>query len=347
MATQDHKYGSIYVFEGGTKKFSYDFTNQLSTGETVASCLASAYNTSGQDVSASIVTATSVTSPAAYVTVGNGIADRAYEVKIRGMTSGGNTLTGYVGVEFFGSVSLNAKMGEVDSNSYVNLEEATSYIKNMYGHSSNWDNLTFEGKKRVLIQAANDLELLNYKGRPYYVAQSLSFPRNYHETHSGAASVNTATSDTVRGLNLYSSTYNVIPDNFYKYGTVHMTGKGPNFKSSRYIQTSTASKSGGYGEVVVSSPFSNNVVASDSYLIFLPLDKNVKDAQCEQAIYIADNRYREYSEYNYAGIGYVRTGDLGMSFKNPDNTIPGRKIALKARKLLGRHARKTMRYGRA
>jgi hypothetical protein len=237
-------------------------------------------------------------------------------------------------------------MGVVDANSYVNLREANTYIKNVYGHSSSWDNLTFEGKKRVLIQAAGDLEVLNYKGKKYYDSQHMAFPRNDHETHQGNASVNVATSDTLRGLNLYSSSYNNLPDRYFEFGTVHIDA-GNNFTQTRYLKSSTASKAGGYGEVVTSSPFTSNVVASDHYIIFTPMHREVKDSQCEQALYIADNIYYGYADYTYAGIGYVRTGDLGLSFKNPDNTIPGRKVALKARKLLGRHMRKTMQYGRA
>jgi hypothetical protein len=346
VATQDHEYSSIYIYEGGTKKFSYDFSTQLGAGETVTSCLASAYNDDGGDVSASIVTATSISNPSAYVTVGNGIADRTYEVKIRATTSAAQVLTAFVAIEYYGSVSLNPKMGVVDANSYVNLKEANSYVKSVYGHSSSWDNLTFEGKKRVLIQAADDLEILNYKGKQYYNSQRMAFPRNNHDTLSGTASINTATSGTLRGLNLYSAGYNEMPNKFFQYGTVHITA-GNNHTQTRYISSSVASKAGMYGEVGLASPFTSNVVASDNYLLFVPMYREVKSAQCEQALFIADNIYYGYADYTYAGIGYVRTGDLGLSFKNPDSTTPGKKLSLKATKLLGRHTRKTMRYGRA
>jgi len=241
---------------------------------------------------------------------------------------------------------INPKAGDHYANSYVTRVEASQYFDKHYSSISYWSNLNATQQEQVLIQGAHDLELLNYKDKKYYPTQFLSFPRHTNTTRAGTASVNTATTDTIRGLNLYSSTHNAIPENYFKYGTVRIDN-GMNRGQSRYISSSTASIEGRYGEIVVSSPFNHTVAASDNYIIFDPIPQQVKWAQCEQAIAIAENRYYNYGDYNYSGIGYVRTGDLGMSFKNPDSTIPGRKICLKARRLLGRFTRKTLRYGRA
>jgi hypothetical protein len=228
----------------------------------------------------------------------------------------------------------------------VNLKEANDYIRNNFYHPDQWDNLTFEGRKRVLVQAAKDIDAMNFKSSPYYDSQKMAFPRANHETYEGTASINTATTLVIRGTNLYSSAYNDIPDNYFKYGTVHID-KGNNFRQIRYISSSTASKTGGYGEITVSSPFGSNVVASDHYVIFKPLHQEIKDAQCEQAMHIIANEFYKYADYVHAGIGYVRTGDLGISFKDADKTVPGNKICFKARRLLGRYLRKTIRYGRS
>jgi hypothetical protein len=241
---------------------------------------------------------------------------------------------------------LNPKAGDHYANSYVSRVEASQYFDRHYTGVSNWSGLNATQQEQVLIQGAHDLELLNYKGKKYYTTQFLSFPRDYNKTRAGTASINTATKMTLRGLNLYSSTHNDIPENYFKYGTVRIDN-GMNRGQSRYISTSTASIEGRYGEIVVSSPFNQNVAASDTYIVFDPIPPEVKWAQCEQALTIAENRYYLYGDYSYSGIGYVRTGDLGMSFKNPDSTIPGRKICIKARRLLGRHTRKVLRYGRA
>jgi hypothetical protein len=241
---------------------------------------------------------------------------------------------------------LNPKAGDRFTNSYVSRVEASQYYDRYYSGVSDWTNLTATQQEQCLVQAAYDMELLNYKGRKYYVTQGLSFPRNDQLTYKGNASINTATKYTLRGLNLFSSTHNKIPENLFQYGTVRVDA-GLNRGQSRYISSSTASIEGKYGEVVVSSPFTHNVVASDHYVVVTPMPNEVKWAQIEQAKYIANNRYYEYGDYNFSGIGYVRTGDLGMSFKNPDSTIPGQKLCLKARKLLGRYTRKALRYGRA
>lgn len=241
----------------------------------------------------------------------------------------------------------NPKQGDRYQNSYVSRVEASEFFNRYYTGVSNWSNLNATQQEQCLIQAAYDIELLNYKGSKYYEDQGLAFPRNYNKTVTGNASLTTtATKYTLRGLNLFSSSHNDIPENHFKYGTVRFD-RGLNRGQSRYISSSTASITGGYGEVVTSSPTTHNIVASDHYIVFEPLPPEVKRAQCEQALYIAENRFYMYGDYNFSGIGYVRTGDLGMSFKNPDGTITGRKLSLKARRLLGRHVRKTIRYGRA
>jgi len=241
---------------------------------------------------------------------------------------------------------VNPKAGDRYANSYVSRLEASQFYDRYYSNVTDWSNMNATQQCQCLVQAAWDLEMLNYKGRKYYTTQALAFPRHDQETYEGHASINTATKYTLRGLNLFSSTHNEIPENFFKYGTVRID-QGLNRGQSRYISSSTASIEGRYGEVVVSSPFTHNVVASDHYIVVTPVPQEVKMAQIEQAKYIANNRYYEYGDYNFTGIGYVRTGDLGMSFKNPDSTVPGNKVCMKARKLLGRYTRKVLRYGRA
>jgi hypothetical protein len=112
------------------------------------------------------------------------------------------------------------------------------------------------------------------------------------------------------------------------------------------VSSSTASEAGLFGEIIVSSPFDNNVVASDQYLVFDPMYQEVKDAQCEQAMHIIENRLYLYADYKDVDISAVRTGDLEVEFSAGKGDKP-HKISLKARKLLGRHVRKTISYGRA
>jgi len=342
----DHTFGSITKHEDGTVTIAFNFTNDLASGETVDDSSVSAKDENGNTVTSTVVNATSVITPNIYVTLTAGSTDSSYELKIVAITSAGHSITRFIMTDVIGDVQFNAKLGDSTANSYVNLEEATKYIKSSFYHPDQWDNLTFEGRKRVLIQAAKDIDALNYKGSPYFTSQRLAFPRADHEIYEGTASINTATKCTLRGTNLYSSAYNEIPNDYFKYGTVHID-RGNNFRQTRYISSSTASKAGGYGEVTVSSPFSSNVVASDHFIIFKPLYQEIKDAQCEQAMFIIANEFYKYADYTHAGIGYIRTGDLGISFKNPSKSLPGYKVCFKSRRLLGRYLRKSIQFGRA
>lgn len=249
-------------------------------------------------------------------------------------------------LDIIGDLPFNPKLGDLDANTYVTLREANEYIKNNFYHPDDWDNLTLEGRRRVLVQAAKDIDAFNYRDKPYYKSQSLAFPRSDHETYSGTASINVATTGTLRGLNLYSSTYNNIPDDYFKEGAVRIKA-GNNFRQTRRISSSVASKAGGYGELTLSSPFSSNVVASDQFVVFKPIQQEIKDAQCEQALYIIAAEFYKYADYVHAGIGYIRTGDLGISFKDAQKGVPDSKVCVKARRLLGRFMRKTIKIGRA
>jgi hypothetical protein len=275
----------------------------------------------------------------------NGVGNRTYELKIIATTVAGRDITRFVTVDVTGVFGLNTNLGDINQNSYVSLREANEYIKSNFYHPDQWDNLTFEGRRRVLTQAAKDIDILNYKDKPYYEAQKMAFPRSTHETYQGLASpvLNTATS--FRGNSLYSGTYNEIPDNYFKDGTVHITNGGHRGEIA-YIDSSEASRAGAFGKIVTATPFTSSVVASDQYLVFRPLDQEIKDAQCEQAMYLIENRMSGYSDYIQAGIGYVRTGDLGISFKDTSKGYPDI-VAAKVFKLLGRFMRKGVAVGRA
>ncbi len=341
----DHQFGAFTKHADSDITVAQDYTNDLATGETVSSCTVTAVDEDETDATSTVISSTSVTSPYVYVNVAAGTAGQTYEIKIKATTSQGHVITRYVVMDVVGDVGLNPKLGDSDANSYVNLKEANDYIKNSFYHGDQWDKLSFEGRKRLLIQACKDINMINFKDSPYYSSQSLPFPRSNHQTYIGTASINTATKVTLRGLNLYSTTYNKIPNNHFKYGTVHIR-EGTNLDQTRYISSSTASEGGAFGEVVVSSPFDNNVVASDQYLIFEPIYQEVKDAQCEQAMYIIENKLYLYADYKDVDISALRTGDLEVEFGAGEGTMP-HKISLKAKKLLSRHARKTISYGRA
>ena len=222
------------IYAGSTVEVGFDITNDLATGDSASSVVVVAKDDEGTDVTATIIQTTSVSGNIAYAIVISLTANRTYELEYEITTANARTLTRFVTIDATGGVSYNAKLGDLSSNTYVTLREANEYIKNNFYHPDQWDNLTLEGRKRVLIQAAKDIDAFNYRDKPYYDSQALAFPRSDHETYTGTASINTATTGTLRALNLYSSSYNEIPDNYFKTGTVHIKA-GNNYRQVRVI----------------------------------------------------------------------------------------------------------------
>lgn len=339
----EHQWGNTAAEPESLVEIGFDVRNDIDTTDTVSAVTASCFDENGTEVGSTHINTTSVTSPIAYVIFQNGVAGKSYELKYKITTSAGRVILRRVSIDIFGNVNLNPKLGDAGANTYVNLKEANDYIKSNFYHPNQWDNLTFEGRKRLLIHAAKDIDALNYKNGPYFESQPLVFPRDDHEVYTGNASAGTTT--TFRGTNLYSSAYNKIPDNYFKYGTVHIkTGGHP--RTTRYIASSLATPSGGYGQITVSSAFSSSVVASDNYVVFKPIDREVKEAQCEQAMWIVENKFYRYPDYQGVGIVDMTTADLRVTFSDPKGNIPS-KVSPKARRLLGRYMRKTIRTGRA
>ncbi len=340
----DHQFGNITIHADSTVEIEFDFTNDLGTGDTVSSDTTTAKDDEGTDITSTFVLSTSISTTSVYVVMTSGVGGRTNEVKIVATTTNGRLITRFVTVDISGVFGLNMNLGDIEQNSYVSLREANEYIKSHFYHPDQWDNLTFEGRRRVLTQAAKDINILNYKDRPYYDAQKMAFPRSTHETYQGTASpLLTATS--FRGNSLYSGTYNVMPDNYFKGGTVHITNGGHRGEI-QYIDSSEASNTGAFGKIVTASSFTSSVVASDQYLVFKQVEQEIKDAQCEQAMYLIENRMSGYSDYVHAGVGYVRTGDLGISFKDTSKAYPD-VVSAKVFKLLGRFMRKGVAVGRA
>ena len=80
--------------------------------------------------------------------------------------------------------------------------------------------------------------------------------------------------------------------------------------------------------------------------MFAPVDQKIRDAQCEQVLFILKNTNAE-SLYNYKALGAdeVQIGDTRVRFKKGANAVVP--ISPEARKLMSRWFRKSMRVGRA
>lgn len=236
-------------------------------------------------------------------------------------------------------MTLNVKLGDAGHNSYNSLAQAEEYFSSRT-ETSKWDVLATPEKESVLKQAARDFENFNYIEEKYYETQGLSFPLESHEVVTGNCGT-PITNTSFRHSNLYSTTYNEMPEDYWKYGTVHITSGTP-VRETRAISESCVTN----GSITVSSIFSATPTSNTNFLIFAPLDKEIYEAQCEQILYILDNSgISAYSVFTNIGAESVDIGDVSVSFGEgaSSKTLP---FSPKAKRLLSRWLRKSFKLGR-
>lgn len=236
-------------------------------------------------------------------------------------------------------MATNIKLGDPVQTSYVNATQANTYFTNRR-NAAKWSALAVASKNEVLIQAANDLEAFNYIGEKYYDNQGLQFPRDDHEVVTG----NCATPFTINSFthaDLYSTTYAKIPGNRWKYGSCHITAGTP-VRDIKLIASSDVSD----GTVTMVEDFTASPNANAKFIVFAPIDKEVQDAQCEQALYILENpNIDSLQSYKELGVRSIRIGDVDMEFKQRGKTRVS--ISPKARKLLARWIKRAHKLLRA
>lgn len=321
----------------------WDFTLDLSTGDTLASCTVTITDSNGDDQTVAMISNKTVATPDVTFTVSAGSANETYQIKIVGTSANSKIYTHYIVCEVFGDLTLNSKLGAPNADSYVVLKEANSYIRNKYGHTNKWDTLDVNGKKRVLIQACKDLNRFNFINPPYYDNQALAFPDDDHKTISGDCAT-PVTINSFKSTKFTSDTYGGRKSNvdYWKYGAVHMTTATP-INDVRVIDTSNITTD----VITTLSDFSATPTVNTNFKAFEPLDLDIKHAQIEQVLYILGNAGEE-TLYNYrtAGADEVSIGDVRVRFGKGASAIKT-PISPVARKMLSKYIRKYKRVGRA
>ncbi|MFH1667869.1 MAG: DnaT-like ssDNA-binding protein [Candidatus Komeilibacteria bacterium] len=339
-----HESSWFYKFTGETFDIEYDFTKDLTGGQTLSSCTASVYDSAGTDVTTTLIpSGTSVSTPDVTFTIVAGTAGETYEVKVAGVSSTSKIFVHYVTCEVYGSLTLNTKIGDISANSYVTLKEANDYIRNKYGRGNSWDTLDSNGKKRVLIQAAKDIDSFSFIEEKYYDSQALEHPRTNHEVVTGncatyqAESTATLTDNqSFKNTGLKSDSYGEIQSNYWKYSTCHLTS---DFESEN-VATSNRT-----GVIHLENSFTTNLTTSTPFKIFAPIDQNIKSAQCEQSLFLTQaERIDTLQIYKDLGAARIRIGDTEVEIKAGSST----RIALApvARKLLGQFIKRSFKIGR-
>lgn len=234
-------------------------------------------------------------------------------------------------------MSINFKLGDPDQNSYIAVSQAEEYFDTRY-LSTAWENLNTTEKEKLLIGAARDFENFNYIEDQYYDTQGLSFPLSTHEVITGNCA-SPITNSSFYHSNLKSTSYNVMPTNYWKYGTIHMT--------SATLEGETRSIASSLdGIVYTASSFTSTPTENTSFVVFAPVDKDIRNAQCEQAFFTLKNSNLEViTGYKSLGAENVRIGDASVNFSS-GATNKTLLISPNAKRLLGRWISRMLRTSR-
>lgn len=243
-------------------------------------------------------------------------------------------------------MALKTVLGAPDSDSYANLSYAATYFKNRQGGNA-WTDLEAVAQEAHLRQACTEIDMNNFQGDKYYESQRLQFPRNTHLIYTGICATpgpSGYTATSFKGSNLWSLTYNLMPTDYWKDGTVHIT-YGTCLGEIKEISSSNALT----GKVTVASAFSTNLAASSMYTIFYKLPEDIKRAQCEQAFANCRNDLSSYKEFKATGMSGVQIGDVSVTFYRGTGSETANSVQVLgffARKYLSAYLRKDSRVWR-
>lgn len=230
-----------------------------------------------------------------------------------------------------------ATVAGFNSNSYVTVAEADLYFNLRYG-SSSWRELPDADKEAVLVQAARDIDIANYVGNLYYDPQTMSFPRDDHDTVEGNCA--SPTNRRFKHSDLKSDTYGEIPTNYWKHGSIHFTSATLDGQSYAIASSDTSG--------FVYSSFSATPTTTTEFIIFAPIHQDIKEAQCEQSNHILNNNLEQYAEMRALGIQNITIGDVSITphgrLESTGNTPI---LSLKAKKLMSKYFRRSSKIGRA
>ena len=346
MAKFNHENNYIYLLSDESIMVEYDFTNNIASGDSINSISSiTVKGSDGTDYYSTVITGDSVSSPNVYFTIQAGSLPSAgvYEISILILTTNSKYHRGNLICEIFEGITLNERLADPNANSYVSLAEANEYIRNIRGHSSTWDKLSTEGRKRLLIQATEDIDTYNFIGKKYYDNQARNFPRNNHPVITGDVATPITTS-SFKNTGFTSDTYGSYKSNtnYWRYGTVHITNATP-LGETKQISANNITTD----VVTLGSTFSTIPTTNSNFIAFEPLDTDIKLAQCYQVLHILEKEGNE-SLQNYKSIGAdsVSIGDVSVSFSGSTKTMT-RTVSPKAAQLLSRFIQRYRKLNRA
>jgi hypothetical protein len=223
-------------------------------------------------------------------------------------------------------MALNTKVASSTAETYITLVEANAYIASR-PDSLNWGNHDYLERERLLRQATIDIDIFKFKGVKLFKGggggyeatpastgildllnngyQNLKFPRDWHEYYTGYPNSGTT-------LTLVDSSFTNLPrdDDYFNYGAIYIID-GTNKGSSRTISDYDSST----GTFTVDTAFPSAINRTSHYIILAPIDKYVKYATVEQALFLSNNsELRNIKEWQQAGITARTIGDVSIKF---------------------------------
>lgn len=180
--------------------------------------------------------------------------------------------------------TLNADPTSRAANSYVTLAMANSYFDDRIT-SDNWTAATDDNKKRALIEAAKRIDTYRFHGTKVYYRQIMQWPRYpYSRVVSGVAdagSTNTLLIDTdLANSDLYENLD-------WQYAGLRIIN-GTNQNEARLISSFNVSTGTLTVDTIGSTVFSAALDTSSEYQLIEQIPKEVRDAQCELALWLID-----------------------------------------------------------
>lgn len=340
----NHENSYFWMFQSEDFTVEYDFTDNLATGDTIATSTISIVNSEGTDLTSTMIANDSETNTEVSFTIQNPPSADVYEIKIIATTMNSKNHVAKIICDVFESITLNEKLADPSANSYLSLKEANDYIRNIRGYPNKWDTLSIEGRKRVLIQACKDIDKFNFIGKKYYDFQSLEFPRDNHDVITGDVGT-PITITSFKNTSFTSDTYGSYKSNtnYWTKGTIHITSATP-LGDIRQISTSNITTD----VVTVTASFSATPTTNSDFIAFEPLDEKIKRAQCIQALSIIESDGGSALQ-NYISIGArrVQIGDVEVEFGGASTGAMTRKVNSEAKQLLSEWIERYRKLARA
>jgi hypothetical protein len=208
------------------------------------------------------------------------------------------------------------------ADSYVTVAEADAYLLNRKD-VANYTALTNDQKEALLKLATKHIDSLRYRAEKLFedaqyfrLEQSLKFPTEEEERYMGSVATVDGKKITANSLKNIAT----LPDDYFNGGALIIidgTGKGKTYKVANFVCET--------GEVEVEQDFAPAPDTTSRFMIVEKIPLRVKNAVCEQALYIC-NGGGERQKLQSEGVKSYSIGDLSETFA--DNMVGSGKIAI-------------------